>query len=116
MIRNVQDGDIRTSGRQFAERRDEVAQSIRARLRMFLGESFVDITQGTPWFQSILGKSAQDVAEISIKQRMLTAPGVLQIRKFNFEPDLGRRTLRIDATVIGAQGEDVPFTLSEVII
>lgn len=116
MIRNVVDGDIKTSGRQFVEGREDVAQGIRCRLRMFLGESFVDVTKGTPWFQTILGKTAQGAAEISIKQRILTAPGVALIRRFNFTPDLGRRTLNISATVTSEQGDDLPVELDEVLI
>ena len=114
MIRNVVDGDIKTSGVQFVEGTEEVAQGIRARLLMFLGESFADISKGTPWFQAILGKTPQDIAEVNVKRRIFTAPGVLQLRSFGFNADPGRRTIDITARVISVQG-DVSFSLSEAV-
>ena len=116
MIRNVENGDIKTSGVQFAEGRAATAQSVAARLKMFLGESAVDITQGTPWFQSILGKTPQDVAEATIKQRIITTPGVAQIRRFSFSPDLTARALNISATVVSETGEEAAVAIDEVVI
>lgn len=105
MIRNVQDGDIKTRGRQFVTGTDFTSQSVRCRLRMFLGESFIDVTKGTPWFQSILGKAPQGIAEVNIKRRIFTAPGVDSLRRFSFVSDLGRRTLSVSATVVGESGQ-----------
>jgi len=116
MIRNVKNGDIKTSGTQFETGENEVAQAIRARLRMFLGESFIDVRKGTPWFQSILGKTPQDVAEVNVKRRILTAPGVDQLLKFNFEADLGRRTLTISATVLTADGTQSSVTVGDEVL
>lgn len=116
MIRNVQNGDIKTSGRQFVEGRESVAQGVRARLRMFLGESFIDITQGTPWFQRILGKTPQDVAETNIKRRILAAPGVDRIRQFNFDSDRQERLYQISTVIQTESGETEAVELNEGVI
>ena len=116
MIRNVQNGDIKTSGKQFAEGAESVGQGVRARLRMFLGESFIDVTQGTPWFQSILGKAPQDIAEINIKRRILTAPRVAGIRLFNFSSDRNQRRLRIGADIVSNTGETATVDMDEGVI
>lgn len=116
MIRNVQDGDIKTSGLQFVTGNASVGQGVRARLRMFLGESFVDITQGTPWFQRILGKTPQDVAETNIKRRILTAPGVDRIRQFNFDSDRQQRLYQISTVIQTEDGDTEAIELSEGVI
>ena len=46
-----ENGDIVTSGVQFITERDEIAQTVKTRLRLFLGEYFRDTTDGTPWFE-----------------------------------------------------------------
>ena len=116
MIRNFRGNDIATSGRQFVTGAEATAQAVRARLRLFLGEWFLDVSQGTPWFQSILGKAPQDVAEIELKNRILSAPGVAQIRKFEFDPDLTNRRLFIRMTLINDEGAEVPLEMNEAII
>ena len=47
------DGDITTSGQQFTTEVEEIAQTVKTRLRLFLGEYFRDVTDGTPWWESI---------------------------------------------------------------
>lgn len=115
MIRNFKNGDIATSGLQFVEGKEYTAQSVEARLGLFLGEYFPDITQGTPWFQSILGKTPTDVAEISLKQRIITAPGVAGIRSFEYTPDPDNRNTAVEVTVINDEGEETTVQLEEVL-
>jgi len=113
MIRAMKNGDIATSGAQFRVRDEAVGQGVKHRLRLFLGEYFLDVGDGSPWFQSILGKAPQDVAEVAIKQRILTAPGVDFIRRFSFDSDREARRLRLDVTVRTTEGYDASLTLDE---
>ena len=55
---NPTTGGIITSGEQFVFDAEAVAQTIKTRLRLFLGEYFRNIDIGTPWFQVILVKTA----------------------------------------------------------
>ena len=58
-VRRLDDnGDIATSGIQFIGQAEEIAQTVKTRLKLFLGEYFRDINDGTPWFQQILGKGS----------------------------------------------------------
>ncbi len=113
MIRRFENGDIVTSGRQFAVEGDAVARNVRHRLRLFLGEYYLDISDGTPWFQAILGKTPQDVAELNLKNRILTTPGVATIQRFAFRTDRNERRITVTATVRTADGYDVDTTLDE---
>lgn len=116
MIRSFQNGDIKTSGRQFLTGDDAVGRGIYHRLRFFLGEYFINITDGTPWFNGILGKTPQDIAEVNLKQRILTAPGVAEITRFKFEPDPAQRSLTVTASVTTENGGSADVLLDEDII
>lgn len=109
MIRNF-DGDIVTSGVHFATGKEATRQGALRRLRLFMGEYFLDATAGTPWFDDILGKSERDIAELALRERIATSPGVVAISEFrmNFEPR--NRRLRVEARLIDANNEQ--FTIS----
>ena len=82
-------GDIVTNGLQFIDGREEVAQTIKTRLALFYGEYFRDITDGTPWFQEILGKFASiGNVENILRARIAETPGVIRLTSFssNFDP------------------------------
>lgn len=93
-------GDIATRGTQFLSGKNAVGAAIYHRLRMFFGEYFLDISDGTPWFQSILGKKPQDTAEAVIKERIVTAPGVYALTSFSFDMDRETRKITIRASVL----------------
>ena len=96
-VRKLDDsGDIATSGEQFINDVEEIAQTVRTRLKLFLGEYFRDINDGTPWFQDILGKGQSlDVKDATIKRRVLQTSGVISIFDFNTDYDLKLRTYSV---------------------
>jgi len=62
---------------------DALAQRLRTRYKFFLGEWFLDIRQGIPYFRDILVKNPDPSLIQSIfRKATLTTPGVLAIRKF----------------------------------
>lgn len=113
MIRAWGDGDIKTSGLQFAEGQHETVEELRYRLRLFLGERFLQVTDGTPWFQQVLGKNPQDLAELAIKRRILRSGRVQGIRYFSFTTDRDQRRVTIDAEVLDRDSEVVRLQLDE---
>lgn len=74
-----------------------VAQAISTRLKLFQGEWFMDITDGTPWFQSILGKQFGSDPNSFIRQRILGTPGVTSILSYN--SSINGRTIAVSGTV-----------------
>lgn len=105
-VRRLENGDIATSGTQFLTEREEIAQTIKTRLRLFLGEYFRDITDGTPWFQTILSKQTTlSSREATIRQRILRTDGVSSITRFETDYDLATRTYSVDVAVLTPYGE-----------
>lgn len=113
MIRRFKDGDIATSGRQFSEGRDETAQALTYRLKLFLGEYYLNVAEGTPWLQGILGKAPQDVAEINLKQRILTSARVAGISRFRFTTDRNQRKIDVSATVVDIDSAEAEIQINE---
>ena len=99
-------GDIVTSGRQFTTGAEEVAQTVKTRLRLFLGEYFRDINDGTPWWESIMGKDGTlSSKEAIIKNRIIRTEGVVRILSFGTEFDLATRKYTIKADILTKYGE-----------
>lgn len=78
---------------------EAVLQAIETRLRLFQGEWFLDINEGTPWFTKILGENTQPFLDQAIKERILGTPGVATIEQYTSSIDKNTRKLSVRATV-----------------
>lgn len=105
-------GDLITRGKMFLTEQEAIAQTIVTRLKLFLGEYFRDITDGTPWFQQILGKFENlNAVEALLRNRIARTQGVVRLLSFNLDYDINTRTLSVSSTVLTVYGEaDVQFT------
>lgn len=100
-----ENGDIVTQGGQFISGADEVEQTIRTRLRLFLGEYFRDISDGTPWFEQILGKgTSMNVREAVLRNRIVNTPDVVRLTSFSTDFDVNTRTYTVTAGVLTTYG------------
>jgi len=94
-------GDIVTSGQQFIDEKIEVSQTITTRLRLFLLEYFRDTSDGTPWFQDILGNRGNlQVKESTIKRRIIQTKGVGALISFDTNFDIKSKSYSISASVL----------------
>lgn len=94
-------GDIVTRGKHFITGQERIAQTIKTRLRLFYGEYFRDITDGTPWFQVILDKNASmSQRDAAIKRRIIQTEGVLQLTKFDADYDIASRKYTVSVEVL----------------
>lgn len=86
----------------------EVAQKISTKLLHYLGEWWLDLNSGTPWFQSILGEADNlGEAESILKGVITTTPGVTSLISFTADLDIARVfsvTFEAD-TEFGSTGE-----------
>ena len=83
------DGDISTSPEKRivrADGREEIAQRIQTRLKLLLGEWFVDRNEGLPWFQEILERGLTNSGRAAIiKRAILATDGVLGLDIFTID-------------------------------
>lgn len=66
---------------------EAVGQACKTRLLLWLGEWFLDIAEGTPFMQGILGKHSQDQASTTIQDRVSGTQGLVDITNFVSEVD-----------------------------
>lgn len=103
-------GDMTFGGQQADFWRDvpqAVAQAVWTRLRLWLGEWFLDTTDGTPWLQAALGEGKRQTIEPAVRARILGTQGCTGIEAFEFDFEPDTRTARIDATINTIYGNAV---------
>lgn len=78
---------------------DTVGQYVRTRLLLWEGEWFLDVTDGTPWLQGVLGKApTKEERDILVRQRILDTPGVTAITAYSSSIDPATRSFSVTAT------------------
>jgi hypothetical protein len=78
---------------------ETVAQAVLTRLRLWVGEWFVDQTEGTPYQQAVLGMHTQQLVEPAMRQRILGTEGVIGIESFSYSVNADTRQASINAVV-----------------
>lgn len=84
---------------------DAVAQAIDTRLKLWVGEWFADVSDGTGWTQAILGKHSQNLYELTLRQRVLETRGVISIQEFQSSLDPNTRELAVTMVVDTIYGQ-----------
>lgn len=84
---------------------DAVAQAVNTRLNLWIGEWFADTSDGTGWNQAILGKRSKNLYELTLRQRILETPGVLQLESFESTLNTSDRRLTVLAVIDTIYGE-----------
>ena len=106
IVRNFKNGDIITSGSdQLTSGSRAMYLAVIYRLRMVRGEDFLNVNNGTPWFDGILGHVSKEDAESLVRQQILLTPSVAGLSSFNFEYDRSTLSYTVDATVVGYDGD-----------
>ena len=92
--------------------RDEISQVLRQRLKVFLGEWFLDAREGIDYFGDVL-KKAPNPGQVDalFKNEILSSPGVTEL--IEFELDLVGRQLNLKFT---ARTEDGIINFNEGIL
>lgn len=102
------DGDYSFGHGQLDFYRDvpeAVGQAVETRLRLWLGEWFLDIEEGTPYFQGVLGKKTLDEADQTIKQRILGTQGMVDIESYASSIDPETRIMTVICTINTIYGQ-----------
>lgn len=99
------DGDYTFGNGQMDFYRDipeAPSQAAMTRLLLWLGEWFLDISEGTPYFQGILGKHSESLADATIQDRILGTQGVTDITNVvsNLNPTTRKLTYTCDLSTV----------------
>lgn len=97
---------------------EAVAQNIYTRLKLWLGEWFLDTNDGTDWLGKCLGKNTLDSAVAEIRRVILNTDGVEGIVDLTVSNDTASRQVKVQATVKTPYGETLvsltsKFTIGE---
>lgn len=85
-----------------------IRQRLLQTLRLFLGEWFLDTSAGVPYYQSILVKNPNlDVVQASIKNAILSTPGIIELLSFNFNYDAAQRKVTMDFDAKSTNGTTI---------
>jgi hypothetical protein len=88
-----------------------VAQAIGTRLKLWLGEWFLDSTVGFPVYQQVIGTGTQDTRDLAVQATILGTTGVLSITGYSSVVLPGRKfVVSVDSveTIYGS----IPFTIT----
>lgn len=66
---------------------DAVAQAVMTSLKLWLGEWYLNITDGTPYLEGIIGRHAKDTADATLVARITSVQGMISIENFSSEVD-----------------------------
>ena len=103
------DNDIVITDRDLATVDDPaaIAQNVRQRLSMFTNEWFLNLGEGTPWFEDILVKGQrQYVVEDTLKARIRDTPGITDLAQFELVQS-SERAISVSFTATTATGQSV---------
>lgn len=76
---------------------DKIVQNIKQRLKFFLGEWFLDLSKGIPYYRDFLGRrgSSTSVFKSVIRDHLAATPGVIQVLAVEAQLDRPSRKLTI---------------------
>jgi hypothetical protein len=93
--------------------RDAIGQHLAQRLKTFLGEWFLDLRIGVPYFQQVMVKNPDPLVLDSVfKSEIINTPGVTELLSFDLKIDAGSRLLQLS---FSAATDDGVITFSEVL-
>ena len=88
---------------------DAVGQAVETGLLLWLGEWYLDTSQGTPWIEGVLGRqtiqtvngqtSNQVVANGTIQNRVLSIQGVVNIQSYASQFNTEKRTMSVQMLI-----------------
>ena len=106
------DGDLPAEGVVPVIGIDAVIQDVRSRLRLLLGEWFLDPTVGVPYRQRILGKGATEATvRAEIRRAIEASDSISTVDQLDFTLDRTTRHLTVTFHAITTEGESLDSTV-----
>lgn len=90
---------------------EAIRQHLSQRLRTFVGEWFLDLTEGIPYFQHILKKRPDPVIVDSVfKKEIIDTPGIKKLLDFDLDLDASTRVLTLTFRAETIEGSVIDFS------
>jgi hypothetical protein len=91
---------------------DAIVQQIGIRLRYIKGEWFINPSEGMPYYDSILGQKAPNLAAVValFRRVILDTPGVVAVSGLTVQYDPNERTLTVNFDATADTGEVLTFS------
>lgn len=89
----------------LADSAEAVAQRVRTRLDLWLGQWFADLNAGTPWETEILGKYTGGSRDLVLRAAILDTDGVRSLISYSSRLDRTTRVLTVAARLDTIYGE-----------
>lgn len=85
---------------------DAIAQDVQGALELFLGEWFLDTSQGVPYYQSILTKGIDlNLVQVTLIEQVRSRDGVVDVISLGFGYDPKTRVLTVATQIRSTSGE-----------
>lgn len=89
----------------FRDSTEGVGQAVKTRLLLWREEWFLDVEEGTPYLQGVIGKFDEQVRETVLRTRILGTEGVRSILEFTSNIDRENRKLSVSVLIDTIYGE-----------
>jgi hypothetical protein len=89
---------------------EAVAQAVETRILLWRGEWFLNIDEGTPFLEAILGKHSKEVADVTLQDRVQDTQGMVNIENYAsiINPDTRAMTVEMEIdTIYGPTSVDL---------
>ncbi len=87
---------------------NQIMQNLAVRLRFFLGEWFLDVTQGLPYYQVFFTKAPNLIqVESILKNEILTTRGIVELISFIADFDSRTRIFSVKFSARSISGEEL---------
>jgi hypothetical protein len=84
---------------------EAIVQFVKQKLRTFLGEWFLDLSIGVPYFEEVFKKAPNlTVIDAAIKDQILSTPGIVELLEFTMDAEPATRLLRIEFKARAIEG------------
>lgn len=104
----IRNGDLVLTSDVDATGTDATLQLVTQRLRFFLGDYFLALDSGVPWFQQILVKQADpSIVDGLLRDCILGTPGVVALTAYQSERNLAQRRYSVSFTILTATGSSI---------
>jgi len=87
------------AGNFYKDQPEAVAQAVKTRLGLILGEWFLDVTYGTPYNSEILGAGNVGNYDFALQKVILGTPGVLRITSYASQVNPSTRGASVSCTI-----------------